>query len=206
MSGLFDDLDVAGAEEFTFPELKAGVYEGDSGQVIIQHGSKANEDAVMIVIKYNLGEVDGVPLTQWEYLTVPPSPKVSPWRTDVLYKEGGKATQAEQYARFLGAIKSRLKDLGVPLERMNEVLTPDENEHLPSLENIPCIVTIKPQKNNPQYMSIAKVALPGSSGTSLPTASAPSAAPASLAASAPAAAMVPGTAAGATADPWANLG
>lgn len=52
------------------------------------------------------------------------------------------------------------------MSRFNDI-APDEDGNLTDLDDIDCIVTIKKQRSS-EYTQVAKVALPGSSGVTLP--------------------------------------
>lgn len=153
MSDLFGGLDVAGA-----PEI--GLQDGDHEGTITNMEktfSKANDP--YFVIHYN---VKGINLQEWKALPTNPNPQA--WDRTIQDNKG--LTEYDRNQRALGFIQARLKDLGVPLERMNTIRPED-------LKGMKVLVTTK--KNDKGFASVvnAKTIVPSGATavTATPTAS-----------------------------------
>lgn len=157
MSGLFGDLDVAGAEELS-TGVPAGTYEAVVSAAEIVEGTKNSPDTTFLVLSY---QIAGYNFPIREYKSIP---KGRPETWDRTVMDTKNRTEADRNNSSRSFLKARFESLGVPVERMNSV-EPDD------LVGIPVIVTVK--KNAEGYSNITKVVQPGASGATLPVAVAP---------------------------------
>lgn len=161
---IFGELDVAAAAE-----LKGnteGTFSGVITAAEIEYGSTNKPDNVTFIVTYTL---QGQPfpfdhrhmLPQINGKPAPPSA----FPTEPLDAKG--MSPRDRAERSLSFLKTYFKNLGIPDEKINSV-TPED------LIGIEVVVTLAPQKSNPNYMNATKVVLkgaPGGNGT-LPTAAA----------------------------------
>lgn len=156
MSGIFGDLDVAGADDLS-TGIPDGVYPAEVTNAEVIHGTKNSPDGIFLVLSYT---VDGYEFPVREFKSIP---KGSPATWDDTIQDNRGKTEAQRNKTSLSFLKARLASLGVPPERMNS-LQPE------FLIGTRVVVTLK--KNPDGYSNITKVALPSESGVTLPTATA----------------------------------
>lgn len=157
MSGIFGDLDVAGAEELS-TGVPAGVYPATVTNAEVVNGTKNSPDSTFLVISYT---VEGYDFPIREYKQIP---KGHPSSWDDNVKDTKNKTEKQRNNTALSFLKARLNDLGVPVERMNSL----QPEYLVGTQVIVTVV-----KNAQGYSNITKVAQPGDSGVTLPAATVP---------------------------------
>lgn len=154
MSGIFGDLDVAGAEDLS-TGIPDGVYPAEVTGAEVVRGTKNSPDGVFLVISYT---VDGYEFPVKEFKSIPQG---SPATWDNVIKDNRDKTEAQRNKTSLSFLKARLESLGVPPERMNTL----EPEYLIGTR---VVVTLK--KNPQGYSNVQKVAQPADSGITLPAA------------------------------------
>lgn len=182
--GLFDDLDIANAEDR--PKL-VGKFDGEISGAEIQLGSTNNPDAVMIVLATALENKNGGTFEMKKWYMVPQGAP-STWDTTERPTKSGKGTTSDFQLnqRYRTALKELFKGLGFEPEVMNSV---NENNIGDLLTGIPVSATLRAQQNS-DFSEISRIVRKGSSGVSAPVAR-PTGAPVAAAPSAPAAPATP---------------
>lgn len=134
---LFAGLDVAGADDLTItPDTYACVISNVEAKLTKGNPEQGKLPKLGMTIVYTItyGPKKGLSTQEWKWL---PRPE------DAEANEGDKA-------KALSFLKARLEGLGIPEDRMN-TLEPDD------LIGLECLVTVKPQKNNPEYTTVGAV-------------------------------------------------
>jgi len=158
MSNIFGELDLGSAPEVPSGNAK-GVWPGTISNAEIQYGSKKNEDAVGLVVTY---ELEGQPYPQPQWHSIPqiggkPMP-ASAFPDEP--KDNKGLSPRDKALRSLAYLKQFFLDLEVPEEQINKI-TPE------ALKGTPVVVTLGPQTDS-NFMQVNKVVLrkpTGSTGT-----------------------------------------
>lgn len=128
--GIFDGLDVASAEDNPF-DVVDGTYKCFVQNVKVGPTAKGDKKGMTIV--YQIDDPDSPmnsrQITEWQEIP-------------------GENTQNKE--RTLSFLKARLKSLGVPESRMNDIETDD-------LMNVECVVSVAKRG---EYTNVTRVSLP----------------------------------------------
>lgn len=187
--GLFDLLDVAGAEDIKYDVLK-GKYKAIISNVTV--GDSSNGNFGMMVTF----EIEGKDQTPKSWYALPRELDSSTWDKDtILYYEDGQKkpdkydTEFKENTESVKKLKKFLIDIGIPAKDINSI---DPETGLIGIE---VILTMGPQKDNPNFSEVRFVEAPKISGATLPKsrvspsasafAATPAAAPAAAAAKNP---------------------
>lgn len=164
MAGLFEDLDLANAEDR--PKLQ-GKFPMRISDAEIQQGSKADPDKIMIVVEATLTLENGTEFPMKKWFTVPQG-KPSDWDQTERPTKAGKGTTSDYKQNQMSrtALKEFFKSLGFGPEVMASV-----NEHTIAdiLVGTEGSVVVRPQKDG-DFSEIVRYAAAGASGVTAPTA------------------------------------
>ena len=120
-------------------EVEDGIYEFEIGDVFVKEGTDKYPDRKWIVIEYLLGGDDGEGKKKSDWFQLP---------------EDAEAPTAPELVK-LGFYKQRLRDLGIPAERLNKVGRDD----LVGLTGSLSIKTTKSKKDGKMYQNVSNVRL-----------------------------------------------
>lgn len=184
--GLFDLLDVAGAEDIKYEVLK-GKFKGLIREVTVGDSSNGNFGMKVVF------EIPGKDTSPNMWFSLPRDLDSSTWDKDTILTHPDGTPKKEKYntefkenTESVKKLKKFLVDIGIPVAQINSV---DPETDLMGIE---VVLTMGPQRDNPNFSEVKFVEAPRVSGATLPqTRMSPSAsgyAPAVSPAAAPAAA------------------
>jgi hypothetical protein len=148
-ASLFESFGISADE---IPELSSGpgpgVYDAKISKAEVV--KKTDDDGtvkISLVIDYT---IDGFNFPVKEFLSLPNKPK-SQWDHTVTGQKNGRDISEASTNEFkFGLVVKRYLSLGIPAEQHNSVKPSD-------LVDIECVITLAPQRNNPQYTNVVKV-------------------------------------------------
>lgn len=160
--GLFELLDVAGAEDIKYEVLK-GKFKGIIREVVV--GDSANGNLGMKVIF----EIPGKDISPNLWFALPRDLNSANWDRDTLLTYDDGIPKKEKYntefkenTESVKKLKKFLVDIGIPPAEINSV---DPETGLIGIE---VVLTMGPQKDNPNFSEVKFVEAPRISGVVLP--------------------------------------
>lgn len=148
-ASLFESFGITADE---IPELSSGPGPGTYDAVIskaevVKKTTDDGEVKISLVISYT---IEGFNFPVLEFLSLPNKPKAQWDHTVIEVKNGREISEASKNEFKFGLVVKRYLSLGIPAEQHNSIKPSD-------LEGIECVITLAPNKNQPQYNNVVKV-------------------------------------------------
>lgn len=160
--GLFDLLDVAGAEDIKYDVLK-GKFKGIIHEVTVGDSSNGNFG---MMVTFEIPDRDATPKL---WFALPRDLNSANWDKDTIltYPDGTPKkekynTEFKENTESVKKLKKFLVDIGIPAKDINSV---DPETGLIGIE---VVLTMGPQKDNPNFSEVKFVEAPRISGATLP--------------------------------------